>query len=487
VAAYGRLDIYLPNSTIETYALEKPSVGIGRQPGNDLVLDIAGISRYHFVIELRGESVYLIDKESQNGTYIDGERVKSDTPHLLRDGEEIQAGDARIVFHSNVQADIPTLDLQTIKNVQQTFKVEVMDTELTVTPGAHTQTLLKLENVGDSADTYTAELSGLQEGWARLDRVEMDVPPHAMTQALISLKPNRRPDSKPGFYTLTVTVRSHEFPDAKVEVPLKIQVLGYSGFGVVLAQRTISANTPFELYTQNQGSSPLPLTISGRDKSGRLVVTTETPSVTLAAGEKKTIRGTVTPKKKRLFGRPERYPFHVLLQSLDPSKFLIPVSGYYLDKPMLPNWFPIATLIGLFLLLVVILSGGAILSSVFASTVTPTPSATMTPIPPTITPVQVNIPTFTPPVTETHTPSPTFTPEPTATPTDTATASPTATESASATASPTLTLSASATLTRTSVILDTGAGLPAGTPPNESSPVILTATSTATPSTSGGG
>jgi pSer/pThr/pTyr-binding forkhead associated (FHA) protein len=87
VAAYGRLDVYSPEGPIDSYSLEKPIISVGRQPGNDLVLDTAGVSRYHFVLELRGERAFLIDKESQNGTYVDGVKVPPDEPQpAMRSG-----------------------------------------------------------------------------------------------------------------------------------------------------------------------------------------------------------------------------------------------------------------------------------------------------------------------------------------------------------------------------------------------------------------
>lgn len=416
MSAYGRLDVYRPESSIETYPLDKPTIGIGRQPGNDIVIDTAGVSRYHFIIELRGDTPYLIDKESQNGTYVDGVKVKADDPHPLREGEEIQAGDARIVYHSDLQADIPTAEAQRIETQQATFGVEIDDTELSVTPGAHIQTLVKVHNTGKTPDTYIVDIDGLPKEWTRLDRLELDVPPGQSGTAVLSIKPTRRSESAPGVYKASLRVVSKEFPESTSTVPLSLTVLSFGGFGMVLGTAQISEGQPFEIYTQNQGSGPLPLTFSGNDPLKRLTFTMQTPSVTLNAGEKRTIQGTIAPRQQRMFGGQGQYRFDVIAHARDASAFQVAISGTYLDKPKLPGWLPYALLGGggLTAILVLILSA-AFLVPVFAPTTTPTIAHTATVLP-TLTPALVDILTFTPPPTATGTATATPFVSPSATP-----------------------------------------------------------------------
>lgn len=49
---------------------------IGREPGQDLVLNHPGVSRVHARIEGRGGVFFLTDLESAHGTYLNGQRVK---------------------------------------------------------------------------------------------------------------------------------------------------------------------------------------------------------------------------------------------------------------------------------------------------------------------------------------------------------------------------------------------------------------------------
>lgn len=418
MAAYGRLDVYRPESPIETYPLEKATVGVGRQPGNDITIDTAGVSRYHFTLELRGEAVYLVDKESQNGTYVDGVRIKADEPHPLREGEEIQVGDARIVFHSAAQSDIPTGEQQATTTSEPTYSLEIEDADLSVTPGAHSQTILKIRNTGTEPDTYTVQVDGIPKEWMRLDRLEIDIPPGMGTSAVLSIKPLRRPDSAPGNYTLTVKLLSKAFPLNSVEAPITLHMLSYGGFGMVLGTPRVSEGQPVELFTQNQGSGQLPLIFVGHDPAQRLTFEFQPASVTLGPGEKRTVRAYIHPKKRRYFGARSDTRFDMVAQSRDPSGFQVPVSGTFADAPRLPTWFPLAALAAIGAVIVAaILFGGLIVFPTLANrSITPSATTTLTvTVGPSVTPIQVVIPTFTPPASETPTlpPEPTLPPAPT--------------------------------------------------------------------------
>jgi len=434
VGAYGRIDVYRPEGPIDTFPLDKPTVGVGRQPGNDIVLDIAGVSRYHFVIELRGEAVYLLDKESQNGTYVDGVKIASDKPHPLREGEEIQAGDARIVFHTNMQADIPTSEAQRIETVEATYTVDLEDSELTVTPGAHIQTTIKIRNTGSLPDTYSVQIEGLPKEWTRLDRLEIDLPPGQTTTVMLNIKPTRRPDSAPGTYKSHVKVLSQEHPESAMHVPLQVNLRSYSGFGMVMGTPRVSDGQSFEIYTQNQGNGTLPLAFIGADPQKRFEFDIQPATVTLTAGEKRTIHGSVHSRQKKLFSGRGEYRFDIIAQARDASGFQVPISGVYVESGGFPSWFPWALLGGGGLLLFIAVVMAALILPPIIAGPTKTPTATLTHTPaPTITPVQLDIPTFTPPPTETLTPSPTVTEfVPTIVPSPTVTETPSATTTTAA-------------------------------------------------------
>jgi pSer/pThr/pTyr-binding forkhead associated (FHA) protein len=62
---------------------------IGRQDTNDIVIDNLAVSFHHAKIESIGDEFLLIDLHSENGTFVNDQRIKA---HWLSDGEVITIG-----------------------------------------------------------------------------------------------------------------------------------------------------------------------------------------------------------------------------------------------------------------------------------------------------------------------------------------------------------------------------------------------------------
>lgn len=85
---------------------------IGRQPGNELVLDSPQVSRRHAQIEVKGDRVQITDLGSANGTRVAGEIIGQQLAFSLEKGAVIQIGPFKI-----------TVEIQEIETAQ-IFKEE---------------------------------------------------------------------------------------------------------------------------------------------------------------------------------------------------------------------------------------------------------------------------------------------------------------------------------------------------------------------------
>lgn len=92
------------------FLLRKPMSGrvselrqftIGRTQDNDILINDFAISRAHAVVELRGESYYLKDLGSSNGTYVNGKLI-DDRGTLLEDGDTVRFARYDFLFLSAV-------------------------------------------------------------------------------------------------------------------------------------------------------------------------------------------------------------------------------------------------------------------------------------------------------------------------------------------------------------------------------------------------
>lgn len=78
-----------------TIPLKDDVINIGRHPQNNIILDDAGVSRFHLQLRLRFGSYTLFDVQSQGGTLVNGVRVEE---CRLRSGDTIQIGQTAIVY-----------------------------------------------------------------------------------------------------------------------------------------------------------------------------------------------------------------------------------------------------------------------------------------------------------------------------------------------------------------------------------------------------
>ena len=76
--------------------VKTPVVNIGRADYNDLVFPDPSVSTAHAKLQQREGVWVLVDLDSTNGTFVDGERVKGEAP--LAPGATVRLGDVQLVF-----------------------------------------------------------------------------------------------------------------------------------------------------------------------------------------------------------------------------------------------------------------------------------------------------------------------------------------------------------------------------------------------------
>jgi len=78
----------------QSFALDNENTGIGRSTKSRIQLDDDGISRQHAEVIRSGDEWLMVDLNSTNGTYHDGELIQVRT---LRDGDKLQLGMSTIL------------------------------------------------------------------------------------------------------------------------------------------------------------------------------------------------------------------------------------------------------------------------------------------------------------------------------------------------------------------------------------------------------
>jgi pSer/pThr/pTyr-binding forkhead associated (FHA) protein len=94
--------------------LDRDRTLFGREVGCDVVVNDSSVSRRHAVVERHGERWLILDQQSANGTFVDGQRV---IQAYLRAGQELRLGS--IAFRVAVAAEAeesPTIPRAAVKS-----------------------------------------------------------------------------------------------------------------------------------------------------------------------------------------------------------------------------------------------------------------------------------------------------------------------------------------------------------------------------------
>lgn len=87
-----------PNDFAQTFVLPAGSITIGRQAGNNLVLENQLISRKHAQIDTTSSGSQITDLGSANGTIVNGEKLAPNVPMPLAHGAVIEIGTFRLAY-----------------------------------------------------------------------------------------------------------------------------------------------------------------------------------------------------------------------------------------------------------------------------------------------------------------------------------------------------------------------------------------------------
>lgn len=81
------------------FEIKGADLHIGRTPGSDVRFEHARVSRNHARVERRPDgSCHLVDLDSQNGTYVDGQKLTPFQPVRLCDGSQVRIVDIELIF-----------------------------------------------------------------------------------------------------------------------------------------------------------------------------------------------------------------------------------------------------------------------------------------------------------------------------------------------------------------------------------------------------
>ncbi len=112
-----------PASSKDIRKFAEPLITIGRAPGNILSLYCNRTSSYHAVIELKQHGLYITDKNSSNGTFVNNNKINS--PTLLQAGDQVCIGSFFLYINIDTQSSsLPPSILNNNSNIPSSPELE---------------------------------------------------------------------------------------------------------------------------------------------------------------------------------------------------------------------------------------------------------------------------------------------------------------------------------------------------------------------------
>lgn len=98
-----KISVEHPDGRLEEFSFRKPSVMIGRSAGNDILLPEGEVSRFHALLVVEGEELYVQDAGSRNGVFLRGEKILRER---LIPGEIVVVGEYKLTAKLEAEGDV---------------------------------------------------------------------------------------------------------------------------------------------------------------------------------------------------------------------------------------------------------------------------------------------------------------------------------------------------------------------------------------------
>jgi pSer/pThr/pTyr-binding forkhead associated (FHA) protein len=105
MAAQYQLVMHAGPTPSKIFPLEGEIITIGRETGNNIIINDAEVSRKHTQFVVQDDKVVVTDLGSTNGTFVDGQRLTG--PHTLQPGQIVSLGEQiNLLFETVIHVDL---------------------------------------------------------------------------------------------------------------------------------------------------------------------------------------------------------------------------------------------------------------------------------------------------------------------------------------------------------------------------------------------
>jgi len=313
---HDRIQVLGRDKTTRSVRVKRPTMMIGRDPDNDIVLDDHKTSRHHTRVEYTGEHYQVVDLNSTNGTYLANKRLLPGVPEVWLPEKALRVGETW--FRLLIVGSEATGATVRNEEEEQGFKPNTGESRLSISldtlqvklePGQSYTLQMTIQNLGASEEIINLAITGLPADWFRLPVHSVLLGPGEQKSIPFPINPPNSPQSRAGLYPVSILANSQRNPTKGVETGFTLTISTFSKFSSTLTPSHLQPAETGWISIQNMGNAPEDYSIDFADPSGQLVFTPPQSHLNIPNGAIGKAKFQVEVRHSSIFGGRKSYPF----------------------------------------------------------------------------------------------------------------------------------------------------------------------------------
>jgi len=240
-------------------------------------------------------------------------------------------------------------------------RVSLVPSQLQASAGViPVQAILKVQNLGDFVDKFTAEIEGLDTAWYVISPSTVALMPQATGEVQISLQPPKKKGVKSRISPFAVTVRSQSVSDEATCVVGQLGVMPSVEFKLAIRPFRVTGHRKgtFRVALANTGVTSADFTLEATDLDERLQFCFQPDKPTVAAWDTLEVPMIARPRRGAIVGEKKRYDITVTATTSEGNRQVERCELHH--SPLIGSWRRIVRLVGVIIILAAL---GAVLHS----------------------------------------------------------------------------------------------------------------------------
>lgn len=350
------LHIETPGQPLSKAALSHSVIQIGRNVDNDIVLPTDGVSRHHARLQATSLGWEVIDMGGVNGTWLDGRRLRGNTPTPLQPGSRLKIGPYELILYAPTKEEpdplpagdaapgritpgmgmavqeneAPTQTHSTTSSSPSTPPAEstaVSDPlglylsrdKIPATPGQPVQISVEVVNRGSVDDRVRLRVDGLPDDWVTQEGFK-NVPVGGHVNLTVTVRPPRSSSTPTGRQRFRLELVSQRQPQLRMGTNASLFISSFVEFEAALDQPLVKLPATVTVTIRNTGNGPGDFSLVAQDRQGGLQFQGETGRIRLQPGQLARVELEISARTQRLFSGGELYPFDIVVRSTTGSE-----------------------------------------------------------------------------------------------------------------------------------------------------------------------